>query len=67
MSCVGMNGIHYASLQLVQLSAQKSITVTETKIEFYSHADTCVIDVKCLVVHDNNKSVNVFGFDPKAG
>ena len=45
--CVGMDAVHYASLQSVQLSAQKSIKVIETKIQLDSHADTCVVGDQC--------------------
>ena len=53
-------------MQTVQLCVQNSFTVVKAKVEFNSHADTCVVGDHCLVVHDHNRSVNVFGYDPKA-
>ena len=31
------------------------------------HSDTCVADDQCLVTHDHNRPVNVFGHNPKVG
>ena len=54
-------------MQIVHLSAKTSIAVVKTKIEFDSHADTCVVGDHCLIVHDHNRSVNLYGYNPKAG
>ena len=54
------------SVQTVQLCAQNSLTILETKVELDSYADTCVVGDYCLVVHNHNKPMNVFGYDPKA-
>ena len=56
-----------SSVQIVQLSAQNSLTVVKTEIELESHADTCVVGDHCLVIHDHNRPMNVFGYDLKAG
>ena len=40
---------------------------SQSKIELDSHSDTCVVGDQCLVVHDHNRPVNVYGRDPKAG
>ena len=47
-------------MQTVQLSAQNSIAVVETKIEVDTHEDTCVVGDQCLAVYDHNRPVNVF-------
>ena len=39
--------------------------LVKTKMELDSHVDTCVLDDHCLLVHDHNRPVNVFGYDPK--
>ena len=55
------------SVQTIQLSAQKSLTEVKIKIELDLNADTCVVGDQCLVMHDHNRPVNVYGYDPKAG
>ena len=40
--------------------------VVETEIELDSHADTCIVGNQCLVIHDHNRPVYVFDFDPKS-
>ena len=37
------------------------------KVELDSHAVTCVVGNNCLVVHDHNRAVNVYSYDPKYG
>ena len=49
------------------MNAHTSIAVVETKIQLDSHADTCVVGDHCLIVHDLNRPVNVYGYNPKAG
>ena len=56
-----------ASVWTVQSSAQKSLAVVKTKIVLDSHADVCVIGNQWLVLHDHNRPVNVYGYDPKVG
>eukprot|EP00970_Alexandrium_tamarense_P011212 scaffold2397_cov104-Alexandrium_tamarense.AAC.2 len=41
-------------------------SVTCLKSELDSHADTCVVGKHALVVHEHNKMVNVFSYDPKS-
>ena len=67
MSFVDNYTVFCASVQTVQLSGQKSLTAVKTKKESDSHADVCVVGDHCLVEHDHNRTVNVFGYDPKAG
>ena len=59
------------SVWTVHLSAHTSIAVVETKIELDTHAGTCVVGEHCLIVHDHNRPVNVYGYvygyNPKAG
>ena len=62
-----MNAVYCHSVQSVQLSAQKSIAVVKTKIESDLYVGTCAIGAQSLVIHDDNKPVNVFGFNLKAG
>ena len=45
----------------------ESLAVVKTKIELDWHADSCVISGQCLVIHDHNRPVNVFGYDPRVG
>ena len=49
------------------MSAHISITVVKTKIELDSHADTCVLGDRGLIVNDCIRPVNVYGYHPKAG
>ena len=56
-----------ANVLTVPLSTCTSLTVVETKIELDSHADTCVVGDHHLIVHDCNRPVNVYGYDPKVG
>ena len=48
-------------MKSVNLSAQKSTTVVETKIELDSHEDTCVLDDQFLIIHDHNRPGNALG------
>ena len=45
--------------------AHASVTSGKTKLELGSHADTCVLGDNCLVIHDHNRPVNVYSYDPK--
>ena len=65
MSCVDEIVVSFAGMQTIQLSAQKGILIHETKIELDSHAYICVVADQCLLIHDHNKPVNVFGYYPK--
>ena len=54
-----------ASYQTVKLSTQNSVTVVKTQIELDSHADKCFVGDHCLIVHDHNRPMNIYGYDPK--
>ena len=47
--------------------AHASVARNKPKIELDSHADTCVVGDNCLVIHDHNRPVNVYSYDPKDG
>ena len=40
-------------------------SLVKTKIELDSHAYTHFVVDHCLIVHDHNRPVNVFGYDPR--
>ena len=54
-------------MQTVHLSAENSHAIVKTKIELYSHADTCVVGDQCLVVQNYNRPMNIFRYDLKVG
>ena len=64
-SCVDMNIVSCTSVWAVQFSAQKSLAVVETNVEFDSYAATCVVGDQFLVIHDYNRLVNIYGYNPK--
>ena len=37
------------------------------KVELDSHADTYSVGDQCLVIHNHNRPVNAYGYDPKLG
>ena len=45
--------------------APASITSSKPKVELYSHADEYVVGDNYLVVHDNNRPVDVYTYDQK--
>ena len=47
--------------------AHASVASSKPKIELDSHADTCVVGDNCLVIHNYNRLVNVYSYDPKDG
>ena len=47
--------------------AHASVASSKPKVEIDSHADTCVVGDNCLVLHDQNRQVNVYSYDPKDG
>ena len=47
--------------------AHASVTSCQHKVELDSHADICVVGNNCLVIHDLNRPVNVYSYDPKDG
>ena len=42
-----------------------SVASSKPKIELDSHANTCLVGDNCLVIHDYNRPVNVYSYDPK--
>ena len=58
MTCVRVKTNH--------LNAHSSLTLVVTKIELDSHADTYFVGDHCLIVHDHNRLVNIYGYNPKA-
>ena len=44
-----------------------SFASSKPKVEVDTHADMCVVGDNCLVVHDHNRPVNVYSYDPKDG
>ena len=44
-----------------------SVASSKPKVELDSHADTCVVGDNCLIIHDLNRPVNVYSYDPKDG
>ena len=61
MGYVGKNTVSCTSGERVQLGAHKSIAVVKTKMEMDLHEDTCVVGDHCIIIHDHNRPVNVFG------
>ena len=45
--------------------AHASVASSKPKAELDSHADTCVVDDNGLVIHDHNRPVNIYSYDPK--
>ena len=47
--------------------AHASVASSKPKVELDSHADTCVVGDNCVVVHNLNRPVNVYSYDPMDG
>ena len=45
--------------------AHASVANSKPKVELDSHADMCVVGDNCLVIHDTNRTVNVYSYVPK--
>ena len=45
--------------------AHASVVSSKPKEELVSYAETCVIGDICLVIHDHNRPINVYSYDPK--
>ena len=59
---------HLKPLCTIQVMvAHTSVASSKPKVELDSHADMCVIGDNCLVIHDLNRPVNVYSYDPKNG
>ena len=44
-----------------------SIASSKPKVELDSYADMCVVGDNYLVIHDDNRPVNVYSYNPKDG
>ena len=47
--------------------AHASVASSKPKVELDSHADKCAVGDNCFVIHDHNRAVNVYSYDPKDG
>ena len=47
--------------------AHASVVSSKPKVELDLHAVMCVVGDNCLVIHDHNRPVNVYSYDPKDG
>ena len=47
--------------------AHASVESSKPKVELDSHAGTFEVGANCLVIHDHNRPVNVYSYDPKDG
>ena len=45
--------------------ADASVASNKPKVELDSHADMHVVGDNCLVIHDHNRPVNMYNYDPK--
>ena len=55
-------------LSTVQVTgAHASVVSSKHKVELDLHADICVVGDNCLVIHDHNRPVNDYSYDPKDG
>ena len=45
--------------------AHTSVASSKPKVELDSYVDTCVVCDNCKVIHDHNRPVNVYNYDPK--
>ena len=50
-----------------KMVAYASVASSKPKVELDSHADTCIVCDNCLVLHDHNRLVNVYSYDPRDG
>ena len=44
-----------------------SVACSKPKVELDSHAEMCIVGDNCLVIHDHNRPVDVYSYDPKDG
>ena len=47
--------------------AHASVASSKPKVELNAHADMCVVGDNCLVIHDHNRPVCFYSYDPKDG
>ena len=63
-----LRDIHLKPLSTMQVMvAHVSVASSKSKVELDSHADTCVVGDNCFIIHDHNRPVNVYSYDPKDG
>ena len=59
---------YWKPLNIIQVMvAHASVASWKHSVELDSHADTCVVDHNCWVIHDHNRPVNVYSYNPKDG
>ena len=47
--------------------AHASVVSSKPKVELGSHAGKCLVGDNCLVVHNHNRPIIVYSYDPKDG
>ena len=63
-----MRDSYIKPLSTVQVMvAHASVAISKPKVELDSHAHTCIVGDNCLVIHDLNRPVNVYSYDPIDG
>ena len=63
-----LRDIYLKPLSTIQVMvAHASVASNKLKVELDSHAGTCAVGDNCLVIHNHNRSVNVYSYDPKDG
>ena len=63
-----LKDIHLKPLSTVRIMvAHASIASSKPKVKLDSYADMCVVGDNCLGVHDYNRPVNVYSYNPEDG
>ena len=47
--------------------AHATVASSKPKVDLGSHTDMCEVGDNCLVIHDQNRPVNVDSYDPNDG
>ena len=47
--------------------AHATVESNKPTVELSSHAETCVVRDNCIVIHDHNRPVNIYNYNPKDG
>ena len=55
------------SITSVKIKEISTANDNQSRVELDSHADTCVIGMNAMIIHDHRRRVSVTGYDPKAG
>ena len=59
---------HLKPLNTIQITVtHASVASSKPKVELVSHAEQCVVGDNCFVIHDHNRPVNIYCYDPKDG